>query len=60
MTPIKPSQLRVWEEIDQTSASLNCTQGHPENYAWYLLPGVGIWYPHRKPTIDEIYNDMFI
>ena len=57
MTPIKPSQVKKWEDIDQTKANLQFTGGMPELYSWYEKDGV--WFAHRTPTIHEIYYDEF-
>ncbi len=54
---IKPSQLKDWEDIDQSKANLQCTGGMPELYSWYDSDGV--WYAHRKPTISEQIHNEF-
>jgi hypothetical protein len=55
---IKPSQLKSWDEIDQSQANIECcADKHPEWYNWFEIDKV--WYPHRKPTITEIQNDEF-
>jgi len=55
---IKPSQLKSWDNIDQSKASTDNTAGHPEYYGWFQHES-GIFYPHRLPTINEIINDEF-
>ena len=55
---IKPSQLKSWDNIDQSKASTQNTTGHPEYYGWFEHES-GIFYPHRLPTINEIVNDEF-
>jgi len=59
---IKPSDLKNWDDIDQSKANLECCAGlpkkHPEWYDWYEHES-GIFYPHRKPTISEMHNDEF-
>ena len=60
MTPIKPSHLKKWNEIDQSNASVENTAGCPELYHWFEFPESGIWYPHRRPTLEEISKDCFV
>lgn len=55
---IRPSELKNWEDIDQSKANTQCTAGCPELYGWFEYES-GIFYPHRKPTIIEIQNDEF-
>ena len=56
---ITPSQLKNWEDIDQSKASIVYIAGYPELYGWLEYES-GIFYPHRKPTISEIVNNEFI
>ena len=55
---IRPSELKNWDDTDQSKASLQATGGHPEWYDWFEHES-GIFYAHRKPTISEIHNDEF-
>lgn len=55
---ITPSQLKNWEDIDQSKASIQNIAGKPGLYGWFEHES-GIFYPHRKPTISEIANNIF-
>lgn len=52
---IKPSQLKEFEEI-KNAKNIHLV-GNPDWYRWYLSNG--IYYPHRKPTVNEIVNNKF-
>ena len=56
---ITPSQLKNWEDIDQSKASMDNVAGKPELYGWFKHES-GIFYPHRKLTISETVNNEFI
>ena len=58
MNSIKPSELEQWEDIDQSKADTKNVCGHPEWYVWFKHES-GIYYPHRKPTLEEVQKDEF-
>ncbi len=59
MYSIKPSNLKEWANIDQSKAVTDSVPKSMEYiYGWYLSTD-GKYYPHRKPTVNEILNNKF-
>lgn len=52
---VNPSQLKKFEEI-KNAKNIHLVK-NPNWYGWYLSNGV--YYPHRKPTVNEILNNKF-
>ena len=52
---VKPSQLKEFEEI-KSLKNIHLVK-NPNWYRWYL--DNGIYYPHRKPTVNEIVKNKF-
>lgn len=53
---IKPSDLRDFEDV-KSEACYRIER--PDFYGWYFDKEAKVWFPHRKPTVDEIMNDRF-
>lgn len=60
-TAIKPSDVKNWNIIkNDTDKHSRATKEikHPDWYSYYQNDD-GYWYPHRKPTVNEILIDTF-
>jgi hypothetical protein len=53
---VLPSDCKAWYQIDQSKAN-KIAASDPLWYVWY--EDKDEFYPHRKPTVDEILNDTF-
>jgi hypothetical protein len=58
-TEIKPSDLVGFDKIQNDILRFSIEAKnlrHPEDYLFYYDT---LWFPHRKPTVNETLNDKF-